>query len=100
MVSYPGTSTDGLPCAPRTSPSSTPPPCSSLKKRPAAILSDRILFAKARLNRVSQKKKHLFNAPADRFAEQIDGDEDTQLLEAAKSGKDTKVKRLGCSRLL
>ena len=62
-------------------------------------LSERILFAKARLNRVSQKKK-LFHPAEDRFAEQTDLDEDEQLLEAAKSGKDSKVKRLiinGCS---
>ena len=62
-------------------------------------LSERILFAKNRLNRVSQKKK-LFFPSEDRFAEQTDLDADQLLLEAAKSGKDSKVKRAimdGCN---
>ena len=78
-------------------PSSAVPGTSGLpkgpKKRPC--LSDRILFAKARLNRISQRKKLLFmDSHEDKFGEYTHLSEDEQLLEAAKAGKDTKVKML------
>ncbi|XP_052817854.1 putative ankyrin repeat protein RF_0381 [Mya arenaria] len=69
------------------------------KKR--LCLSDRILFAKARLNTVSQRKKLLFTEThEDRLAEITDLNDDENLMEAAKAGKDSKIKTLiaqGCS---
>lgn len=83
--------------------SRTPTP-QSLPRGPKKrlCLSDRILYAKARLNRVSQRKKLLFKeAHEDRFAENTDLNDDELVMEAAKAGKDTKIKMLiakGCSR--
>lgn len=58
-------------------------------------LSERILFAKARLNRVSQRKRLLFKeAHEDRFAENTELSDNELLMEAAKSGKDSKVRLL------
>lgn len=70
-----------------------PPP--TLPKGPKKLLclSERILFAKARLNRVSQRKRLLFKeAHEDRFAEDTEMSQDELLMEAAKSGKDSKLK--------
>lgn len=58
-------------------------------------LSERILFAKARLNRVSQRKKLLFKeAHEDRLSENTELSDDELLMEAAKAGKDAKIKTL------
>ena len=58
-------------------------------------LSERIQFTKARLNRLSQRKKLLFKeAHEDRFSENRGLNSNELLLEAAKAGKDSKVKTL------
>jgi len=73
----------------------------SIGQKKRLCLSERILFAKARLNRVSQRKKHLFTeVHEERFAENPELDDDVVLMEAAKAGKDSKIKVLiaeGCS---
>lgn len=81
------------------------PSCSSAMTGPSSVLprgpkkrlclSERILFAKARLNRVSQRKRLLFKeAHEDRFAENNDLGNNELLMEAAKAGKDSKIKSL------
>lgn len=58
-------------------------------------LSDRIVYAKARLNSVSQRKKLLFKeAHEDRFAENTELSDNELLMEAAKAGKDARIKHL------
>ncbi|KAL4234703.1 hypothetical protein ACF0H5_006345 [Mactra antiquata] len=80
-------------------------PCPGEPDRPLAVLprgpvkrlclSERIVYAKARLNSVSQRKKLLFKeAHEDRFAENTDLNENELLMEAAKAGKDNRIKQL------
>lgn len=66
------------------------------------VLSDRIILAKARLNTLTHRKTLLYKEARDElFEEKSDQDDNVKLLEAAKSGKDSKVKLLiaqGCSK--
>ncbi|XP_045193287.2 ankyrin-1-like [Mercenaria mercenaria] len=74
---------------------SGPPPILPRGPTKRLCLSERILFTKARLNRLSQRKKLLYKeAHEDRFAENTDLNENELLMEAAKAGKDSKVKAL------
>ncbi|KAH3776684.1 ankyrin-1-like [Dreissena polymorpha] len=95
------TSTSFTPLPPISGNASTSPDCLSRGIKKRLCLSDRILFAKARLNRVSQRKKLLItDVHEDRFPENASLSQDEMLMEAAKAGKDTKVKSLiaeGCS---
>ncbi|KAL3859712.1 hypothetical protein ACJMK2_009916 [Sinanodonta woodiana] len=66
-------------------------------------ISDRILFAKARLNRVANRKKLLMNFQEDRLAELNEDEVDINILliQVTKAGKEAKVRRylsLGCHR--
>ena len=82
--------------------STTTPPSLPRGPKKRLCLSDRIQYAKARLNSVSQRKKLLFKeAHEDRFAENTELEDDELVMEASKAGKDAKIKVLisqNCSR--